>query len=232
MAETPGGQPGHSPAIVTDIERPSAATLAAWQAVRPATAYELLGKSGGLGFAIKPLRPGMRLCGPAITVRAHIGDTLIVLRSIEVAQAGDVLVVDAGDSEEACCWGGTSSLAAQLRGLAGFVCNGAVRDAAEIARLGFPVFARGSSVEGSAKAAPGQINHPIAIGRTPIAPGDLVLGDDDGVVVVPRAQIEPLLPRCLAFQEVGARRLEALRAGGSILDGAGYRERLRELGLE
>ena len=232
MAEAPGGEPRPSPAVIRAIERPDPAVVEGYRAVSTATAYEVLGKRGGLGFAVKPLRHGMRVCGPATTVRAHIGDTLVILRAIEIAQPGDVLVVDAGDSEEACCWGGTSSLAAQLRGIAGFVCNGTVRDSAEIARLGFPVFARGASVEGSAKAAPGLVNHPIAIGRAAIQPGDLVLGDDDGVVVMPRAEAAALLPRCLAFQEAAARRLAALRAGGSILDGPGYRDRLRELGLE
>ena len=166
-----------------------------------ATLYEAAGKRGDVGPQIRPLDAGMRVVGPALTVRCHPGDSRAVIEALSTAPMGAVLVIDSGADARATVWGGTSTLLAQRRGLRGLVTNGAVRDAAEIRASGFPVFSAGISVRGTLKNHAGEIGGLIALGGVAVATGDLVVGDDDGVVVIPKSLLAELESRAAAQRE-------------------------------
>ncbi len=217
--------------VKKSIVRPAPKLVTAYRDISPATAYEVMGKGGAMSSAIRPVYSGMRVCGPAVTVRAHIGDSLMILKSITVAEPGDVIVADVGDSYEAVCWGGSSSTAAKSRGIAGFVCNGMIRDGLQVKELAFPAFGRGLSVKGTVKESLGWINHPISVGGVTVNPGDLILGNDDGVVVIPGDVLDQLLPACCEFEEKTRRSEKRMSEGESVLQVFGYDKLLREKGL-
>ena len=190
-------------------EIPSAATL-----------HEAYGRRGALPSQIKPLFRGMRVAGPAVTVRCPPGDNLRLHEAIYEAEPGQVLVVDVGDAYEFGYWGEITTVAASTRKLGGLVINGGVRDADQIEKIGFPVFARCVCIRGTVKDphAPGGVNHPVVIGDVEVHPGDLVVGDDDGVVIIAADQqaevIEAGLRRDLNEQESLAR----IRGGERTID--------------
>ena len=144
---------------------------------------------------IKPLARGMKLCGPAFTVKAQAGDNVMILRAIRDAQPGDVIVVDCGRCVESGPFGELTATECKTKGLGGFVTTGSVRDSAAIIEMGFPVFSSGISIVGTVKESLGLINHPISAGAVIVRPGDLILGDDDGIVVVPQERLEEVLKK-------------------------------------
>ena len=133
---------------------------------------------------LHPIAPGMTVAGPALTVRCQPGDNLALHLAIAAARPGDVLVVDYGGSLESGPFGEIMALACQMRGLAGMVIDGAIRDSVQISTLGFPVFARGRNIRGTVKQDPGQIGGTIHIGGAPVANGDVVLADADAIVAI------------------------------------------------
>ena len=159
------------------------------------TVYEAAGKIGDMSPSIRPIVPGSRLAGIAVTVRIWPGDTLAVLHAVDRAKAGTVLVVDAGGTSRAAVWGGTSSLACLARGVRGCVTNGSARDVDDIARLKFPVFAAGISPRGTQKNHAGWHDIPISVGDCVVHTGDIILGDSDGVLVLPAQGIHEVLDR-------------------------------------
>ena len=142
-----------------------------------------------LPSCIKPLIPGKRIAGPARTVRITPGQNGAIHRSVHTARSGDVLVVDGGASERFGPFGDLLADGCQAKGIAGAVFNCTIRDSADIGVLGFQVFCRGFHPEATAKTEPGETDIPVTIGGILISPGDIVVGDDDGVVVIP-AEIE------------------------------------------
>lgn len=153
-----------------------------------ATIYEAAGKSGDMSPDIRPVVPGRPLAGTAYTVRTFPSDTKAVIRALDDAPAGSVLVIDAGGTERAAVWGGTSSLVCSLRGLAGCVTNGCVRDVDDLVDVGIPVYAAGIAPRGTVKNHDGWRGISVAVGGVSISPGDYVVGDRDGVIVIPAAE--------------------------------------------
>src|SRR5690606_19828681 len=135
-----------------------------------------------------PVAPAFTLCGPAVTVHSPGGDNLWLHRAIYLAQPGDVLVVHVSETPDFGYWGEIMSEAAKVRQLGGLVIDGGIRDVRALERVGFPVFAQGVCIRGTGKdyGARGWINHPIQLGSLVVQAGDLVVGDADGVVVLPR----------------------------------------------
>ena len=195
------------------------------------TVYEAADQQGAMEHSIRAIAPGMKLCGPALTVRCQPADNLTLHAAIALAQPGDVIVADVGDFEEAGHWGEITTVAAQVRGVAGLVINGGVRDVAPIQRRGFPVFARAISMKATVKAMPGTINHPIVCGGVTVQPGDLVLADDDGVVVVERDRAEAVIAASIEREEREAEVMRRLEAGELTLDVLGFRAALDRYGL-
>ena len=142
------------------------------------------------GAALRPYHRGGAMIGPALTVRTRPGDNLMVHKAIDLAQPGDVIVVDAGGDLTNAIIGEIMTTLAQKRGVAGFVIDGAVRDVDAIAASDFPVYARGVTHRGPYKDGPGEINVPVAIDGMVIAPGDLVIGDEDGLLCIPYDEVE------------------------------------------
>ena len=180
------------------------------------------------GSRLRPMHKGGAMAGPALTVRARPGDNLMVHKALDIAEAGDVLVVDAGGDLTSAIIGEIMSTYAKQRGLAGIVINGAIRDAEAIRAGTFPVFAAGVTHRGPYKDGPGEINVPIAIDGMVIEPGDLVLGDGDGVLCVPYDATAAVHELVSAKQKVEARELRA--AADGTLDRSWVDARLRQLG--
>jgi len=159
------------------------------------------------------MRTGLPLCGIAVTVNARPADNLMVHKAMEIAAPGDVIVVHTGGNTTSAVFGelmGTSAVAA---GLGGLVVDGAVRDIPALAALRFPVFSRSVCAGGCDKDGPGEINVPIACGNAVVMPGDLVVGDDDGVAVVPREEAEEILRLVEGLKAREAKRIAEIKAG-------------------
>lgn len=140
------------------------------------------------------------MAGTAVTVRCRGGDNLVVLRAFDHCRPGDVLVVDAGGDLTNAVLGGIMSAGAAMLGLAGVVVDGAIRDVAEIGERDFPVFARGANHRGPYKNGPGEINVPVCIGGMIVQPGDVIVGDRDGLLAFPVAEAAALIDKALAQQ--------------------------------
>ena len=142
--------------------------------------------------------PGLRLIGPAVTVKVFPGDNLMVHKSLDIAKPGDVIVVDASSSTMTAVLGDLVSAKARHRNIAGFIVDGLVRDVPGIRALGdFPVFARGITPIGPLHRGPGEVNYPVSVGGIVVQQGDLIVGDLDGVVVIPRLDAADLLDRLI-----------------------------------
>ncbi len=183
----------HHGLIVTNVRRPSPADVEAIASTYTAFALDRLGKLGAMVREMKPLTPGMKCCGPAVT---SLGPDLSVRRmAINLAQAGDVLVVAAGGGSDYACFGDGTANRMRLKGLAGAVIDGATRDAGGLREMGFPTFVRGITPRNyhyPVSAEYGAVNVPVTCAGQHVAPGDLIFGDDDGVIVIPFAMVEPL----------------------------------------
>jgi 4-hydroxy-4-methyl-2-oxoglutarate aldolase len=187
--------------------------MRAFAALDAATVFDCNGRTGDIGQPVHALFAGARLAGPAYTVKCPPGELSAVRRAVDAAPAGCVLVIECTGQEQAALWGGAGTIAALRRGLAGVVTNGRTRDAAQIRELGFPVFCTGTSVRGATRSEPGWTGVPVCIGGVTVHPDDVLVADDDGVVVVPRASAQEVL---LAAQEKArkqAAREQRLRAG-------------------
>src|SRR5258708_1269679 len=165
---------------------------------------------------------GVGPAGPAYTVKARPGDSLVIFRAIDEAPPGSVLVVDGGATERATIWGGTSTVACVAKGIAGCVTNAAVRDMAQIREMKFPVYAPGINVRGTVKSHPGWTNIPIAIADVPVKPGDLVIGDEDGVVIVAAENAVEVAKKAFAKSKDEDAREERLRRGETMKQVIGY----------
>lgn len=178
-------------AIIADgFERVAPDVVARAQGLSTATIHEAGGKIGVMPPAIKPVHPHFRVCGPAVTVHAPPGDNLWLHYAIYAAQPGDVLVVHTEGAHEHGYWGEVMSTAAKARHLGGLVIDGGVRDFTLLGEVGFPIFARGLCIRGTTKDrdAYGAVNRSLRFDGLSVEPGDLVVGDNDGVVIVPRAR--------------------------------------------
>jgi len=164
-------------------------------ALGAATVYEANGQRGAIDPAIKPLDPTSRVAGRAVTIRLEPADNWFIHVGLLHAGPGDVLVVDAGGYVEAGPWGDVLTLAAQQRGLAALVIDGAVRDSQDIIAAGFPVFTRGVCIRKTTKVQRGDVDIPVTIGGQLVHPGDAILGDADGLVVVPAAELDQAIER-------------------------------------
>lgn len=187
-----------------------------------ATIYECAGKWGDVAPTIRPIVDGLRVAGRAFTVKAMPGDNLVVFRAIDEAPAGSVLVIDAGATERATIWGGTSTAACVAKKIAGCVTNAAVRDVAQIRSLRFPVYAAGINVRGTVKSHPGWTQVPISIGEVPVRPGDIVIGDEDGVVIVASERADEIAAKATKKRAAERDREDRLMRGEPVRSVTGY----------
>ena len=217
-SDVPAGPPSAHP-IEPEILKALAAT--------PTTMLsDALGRWGSMDPAIRPVASGMQCCGPAFTLRCWPADNLTIHRAIELAGHGDVLVIDGGQTRDTALLGDILVYAALRRGLGGIVLQGLVRDSAAIGAQGVPVFASGATARGPVKETLGPIQVPIQCGGVLVRPGDLVAGDDDGVVVVPREELATMVERVRAIHDKEEKVKKALAAGQTTPDILGLRPKL------
>jgi len=213
-----------STTIRTDIERVDARIVAAARALPTATLHEAGGKIGALPSAIKPVAPGFRICGAAFTIHSPGGDNLWLHRALVLAQPGDVLVVYASGGYDYGYWGEIMTTAAKTRGLNGLVIDGCVRDADLLEQIGFPVFSRGLSIRGTGKdyGAIGWLNAPVLMGNVMVAPGDLIVGDRDGVVAIPRERAAEVVEKATKREADEAAICKRIEAGETTMQIYGF----------
>lgn len=196
-----------------------------------ATVHEAMGQIGALTHEFRPIRNGMKLCGRALTVQCHSGDNIMLIKAISMATPGDVVIADMGRITDNGPFGEVLAVDAVAHGVCGLVVNCSVRDTAAIAEMNFPVFSTGISVFGTSKASRGTINHPIVVGNVLVNPGDIVLGDDDGVVVIPFDMAEKALQAANARTEKEAKVMTRIRSGESLFDIYNYQKQFDALGI-
>ncbi len=185
---------------------------------------DVLNGMNNLDPSIKPLQDSYKVAGRAFTVKIPAGDNTMVLKAIKEASPGDVLVVDAkGESYRAVAGDFVVSLAQKL-GIAGIIVDGVIRDLIGVRSLNFPVFSKGTTVAASFKNGAGEINVPISCGGVSITPGDIIVGDADGVVVIPQADAEKVLEKALAKLKK-----DEQREASALQDEASARKYLEEL---
>jgi regulator of RNase E activity RraA len=207
--------PGPGFRIQYEISRPDPEVVSGFGEFETPAASDLMNRLYTMRSEIHNLTdPGLHLVGPACTVKVFPGDNLMVHKSLDVAQPGDVIVVDAGSSPMNAVLGDLVSTKARHRGVAGVIVDGLIRDLPAIRALGdFPVFARGVTPIGPLHRGPGEINHPICCGGIVVNPGDIVMGDLNGIVVVPRRIAAELLASLRAKAQAEAGYTEAVARG-------------------
>jgi len=212
------------PTVTLDFERPDPALVKRAAAFGTATLHEAGGKIGALPPAIKPMHPSFAIAGPAFTVHSPPGDNLWLHRAIAIAKPGDILVVFTEGVYEHGYWGEIMSTAGNAAKLGGLVIDACVRDGALLGKVGFPVFARGLCIRGTGKdfAARGWINHPLLLGDVTVEAGDLIVGDTDGVVAIPRAKIETIVQKSREREDKEAETMRQLTAGQKSIDLYGW----------
>jgi regulator of RNase E activity RraA len=215
--------------IIRDIERVSPQLVEAAAKFQAAILADVAGRRGTLHGRVKPLSSRMKVAGPAITVEVRQGDNLAIHAALAVAKPGDVIVVDGKGDVSCALIGEIMATQAKISGIAGIVIDAAVRDAHEIASGDFPVFSAGLNPCGPTKSVAGLVNHPISAGGTAVNPGDLVVGDADGVVVIPRADVARIVELAQKKLDSETARIAAIHRG----DGrAGWLEKeLRAVGM-
>ncbi|RQH06405.1 4-carboxy-4-hydroxy-2-oxoadipate aldolase/oxaloacetate decarboxylase [Paraburkholderia dinghuensis] len=208
-----------STTIRADIERLDARVIEAARRLPAASLHEAGGKIGALPMALKPVAQNFRICGSAFTVHSPGGDNLWLHRAIDLAQPGDVLVVYASGVYEHGYWGEIMTTAAKVKGLNGLVIDGCVRDADLLEQIGFPVFSRGLSIRGTGKdyGAIGWLNAPVMIGNVVVSPGDLIVGDRDGIVAVPRARAADVVEKAAKRETDEAAICKRIEAGETTM---------------
>jgi 4-hydroxy-4-methyl-2-oxoglutarate aldolase len=173
--------------LIKEISQFSAATL-----------HEALGRYGNLPSGIKPISSKMKICGPAFTVKTMPRDNVLLHRAYAYAQAGDVIVANCSGFYEAGYWGDLMSLGAKTKGINGLVIDGCVRDADDIEAMDFSVFSRGLCILGTSNHGDGTLNEPIIMGDWVVNPNDIIVGDRDGVVVIPQNRVEEAIEKAYA----------------------------------
>jgi 4-hydroxy-4-methyl-2-oxoglutarate aldolase len=212
------------PDVIRDIERVSAEVAKKAAAYPSSILADVAGRRGALNGRIAPLAPSMRFSGPAITVEVRPGDNLMIHAAMAIAKPGDVILVDGRGDLTSALMGEIMSQQCVALGVAGVVIDGAVRDCEAIRELGFPMYAAGLNPNGPTKFVPGRLNHPISIGGVTVKPGDLVVGDADGVTVIEREKAEAMLPLAAEKVAMETKRIADIKSRKALrptwLDGA------------
>ena len=204
--------------VIKNFERVPAEMVEAFRGIGTATVHEAQGRKGYINYRIRPITPQTRICGPAFTVEGAPRDNLMLHKAIERAQPGDIIVASVGGLLRERLLGGADELAAMARKLGGLAIDGCVRDSDELIESGFPIFCRGFCIQGTAKWGLGLVNYPIVFGGAVIRPGDLILGDHDGMVVVARESCAEVLAKSQARDEAEAKKAVQLAAGVSSVE--------------
>lgn len=212
-------------------KRPDPRLVKEFQTFGTALISDAMGRYGAMR-GILPLVRGMKIGGPAVTVQTYRCDNLMVHVGLELAQEGDILVVDAGGIDYTGVWGGHMTDMAIAKKLGGIVVDGAVRDSAEMIEKGFPAFSVGICPLGGHKDDPGSVNVGISCGNVRVNPGDVIIGDDDGVVVIPQEKVDTVMAACRRIKEKEIVTEKAMAEGKKLYDLIGMPKQLEAIGLK
>ncbi|TCN33311.1 4-carboxy-4-hydroxy-2-oxoadipate aldolase/oxaloacetate decarboxylase [Sinorhizobium americanum] len=213
------------------FERPSKDEIEAIGRFSPATLHEAQGRRGALSSRLKPIDYRMKLCGPAFTVKCAPRDNIMLQVAINYAEPGDIIVVSAGEYEEAGSFGDVLANACLAKGIGGLVTDTGVRDTLQLRELGFPVFSLSVCIKGTVKETLGATNEPILIGDEIVHPGDIIVGDADGLVVVRRSEARDVAKLAQAREEAEADYIAAYKAGKSVIEVSKLEAVLKAKGL-
>lgn len=217
--------------VKTKIDRPAADAVSRLAQFTSATIHEAQGRRGALSSKIKPIDRNMSFCGPAVTVRCAPRDNLMLQVAIHYAEPGDVVLVSAGEFEEAGTFGDVLGNAMKAKGLAAMVTDSGVRDTQELIELGLPVFSGSVSIKGTVKETIGPINHPLVFGDEIIYPGDILRGDADGVVVVRKDEVEDVIRLSQERDDTERDLIQRYHDGGTTLELCNLTDVLKAKGL-
>ncbi len=217
--------------IVREFDRPDPSVVKGFEGIPTGVIGDCMGRCNGMAAEIKAAWPGAKILGPALTVRTFPADNLMIHKAVTLAKPGDVLVVNAGGYKDYAVFGDLLGLSCKVHGIAGIVIDGASRDAEGLQAVGFPVFARAILPTGPFKDSPGAINVPVSCGGVAVRPGDIIVGDADGVVVVPQEHGADVLAKAQAAvaKEQGMR--ERIQKGEYIYDILKLGDVLKGLGV-
>jgi len=211
--------------------RPSKSDIDALAKFSPATIHEAQGRRGALSSRLKPVDYHMKLCGPAFTVKSSPRDNIMLQLAINYAKPGDIIVVSAGEYEEAGSFGDVLANACLAKGIGGLVTDTGVRDTLQLRELGFPVFSLSTCIKGTVKETIGTTNDSIIVGGEIINPGDVIVGDADGLVVVRRSEVAEAAKLSQAREDAEAGYIAAYKAGKSVVEVSNLEPVLKAKGL-
>ena len=218
--------------IVRSIPRPDAQAVKLLGELGVATIHEAQGRTGAMLPYMRPIYLAARVSGPAVTVSCHPGDNLMIHAAVEVCKPGDVLVVVTTSESTDGMFGDLLGTSCQAHGVAGLIIDAGVRDTAELTGMNFPVWAKAISPQGTVKASPGSVNVPVVCAGMLVNPGDVIVGDADGVVVVPRATAAEVAKAGQQRVAKEEKTRERLAKGELGVEFYGLRAKLKELGVE
>ncbi|WP_194892714.1 4-carboxy-4-hydroxy-2-oxoadipate aldolase/oxaloacetate decarboxylase [Catenulispora pinisilvae] len=218
--------------VVTGVPRPPLDQLDELARFGVATVHEALGRIGYLGPRIRPIQQGTRIAGSAVTALCWPGDNLMIHAAVEQCGPGDVLVVSTASPCTDGLFGELLATSLAARGIRGLVMDAGVRDTAELRAMGFPIWTRHVSAQGSVKATAGAVNVPLVVGGQSVLPGSVIVADDDGVLTVPAHELPRAIEASRAREAKEQITRDVLAAGQLGLDRYGLRALLGELGVE
>ena len=217
--------------VVRTIDRAASATIDALAGIGTASVHEAIGRRGFAGAHLRPIQQGVSIAGSAVTVSCHPGDNLMIHAAVEMCQAGDVLIVTNTAPSTHGMFGDLLAGSLMARGVRGLIMDAGVRDTSDLRSMGFPVWSQYVSCQGTVKASPGSVNVPVVLGGLTVQAGDVVCADDDGVVIVPRAEADEALALSQARIAKEAATRARLNAGELGVDIYGLRATLESLGV-